>query len=107
MKPVSQGGFPVAKETMDVEVVAGKKHEAGIDGFEFRNPAWAPAAFRLDDPSPSIRITQTERFLANPSVLFSPDTLCRALINTSPSIPKVLGGAGSIEFIVTSLPQPF
>jgi hypothetical protein len=39
MKPVSQGGFPVANETIDVDVVAGKKHDAEIDGFELRKLA--------------------------------------------------------------------
>jgi hypothetical protein len=39
MKPVFQGGFAVAKETMDVDVVAGKKHDAGTEVCELRNPA--------------------------------------------------------------------
>jgi hypothetical protein len=107
MKPVFQGGLAVAKETMDVDVVAGKKHDAGTEVCELRNPACAPEAFRFNVPRPSIRITHTERFLGSPRPFFSPETLCRALINTSPSIPKVLGGAGSIEDILISLPQPF
>jgi len=37
MKPVFQGGFAVAKETMDVDVVAGKKHDAGTEVCELRN----------------------------------------------------------------------
>jgi hypothetical protein len=36
MKLVAQGGLPVAKETMLVAVVAGKKHDAGKDGLEFK-----------------------------------------------------------------------
>jgi hypothetical protein len=39
MNPVSQGGLPVAKETIDVAVVAGKKHDAGFEVFELRKPA--------------------------------------------------------------------
>jgi hypothetical protein len=39
MKFVSQGGLPVAKETMLVAVVAGKKHDAGKQALEFRKPA--------------------------------------------------------------------
>jgi hypothetical protein len=39
MKLVSQGGFPVAKETMLVAVVAGKKHDAGKEVLEFIKPA--------------------------------------------------------------------
>ena len=88
-------------------VVAGKKQEAGVDVLEFRKPAWAPDDFRLCEPSPSTRITQTERFLARFIGLDFPRTLPKALINTSPSIPKDLGGAGSIEDIEISLPQPF
>ena len=74
---------------------------------EFRKPACAPEDFRLCEPSPSMRITQTERFFERLRGFGCPTTLPKALINTSPSIPKDLGGAGSIEDIEISLPQPF
>lgn len=105
MNPISTGFLAVANEVILTEVVAGNQHEAGKDFWLLRNLAWPAALARLWVPKPSTRITHRVLLALRPKALVSPLTACKALINTSPSLPNDLGGAGNIVGIQTSLPQ--